>query len=73
MAAPSFSRGLAEIVLIVRDVFASAEFYRDVIGLTPETGPTETWAWSSAGFRDAGVRPDPVRLDESDFVLLLRS
>ena len=30
-------------------MFASAEFYRDVIGLTPETGPTETWAWFWVG------------------------
>ena len=31
-----FSVGLAEIVLIVNDVKASARFYRDVVGLTPE-------------------------------------
>ena len=32
-----FSTGLSEIVLIVKDVRASAYFYRKVVGLTPET------------------------------------
>ena len=49
MGAPRFSRGFAEIVLIVQDVPAAARFYRDVIGLTPETEPTETWAWFWVG------------------------
>jgi catechol 2,3-dioxygenase-like lactoylglutathione lyase family enzyme len=30
-----FSTGLAEIVLIVKDVPASTKFYREVVGLTP--------------------------------------
>ena len=41
--------GLAEIVLIVDDVPAAAQFYRDVVGLTPETEASETWAWFWAG------------------------
>jgi catechol 2,3-dioxygenase-like lactoylglutathione lyase family enzyme len=42
-------RGLSELVLIVADVPRSAAFYRDVVGLIPETGPTEEWAWFWAG------------------------
>jgi len=41
--------GLAEIVLIVTDVPAAARFYREVVGLTPETEATEAWAWFWAG------------------------
>jgi catechol 2,3-dioxygenase-like lactoylglutathione lyase family enzyme len=38
MTQPSrFSRGLSEIVLIVGDVLASARFYREVVGLVPDT------------------------------------
>jgi catechol-2,3-dioxygenase len=44
-----FSTGLAEIVLIVDDVPAAASFYRDVVGLEPESEPRETWAWFFAG------------------------
>ena len=44
-----FSVGLAEIVLIVNDVKASARFYRDVVGLTPESEPDDVWAWFWAG------------------------
>lgn len=44
-----FSVGLAEIVLIVNDVKASARFYRDVVGLTPESEPDDAWAWLWAG------------------------
>lgn len=44
-----FSIGLSEIVLIVKDVLASARFYRDVVGLTPETEADEAWAWFWAG------------------------
>ncbi len=45
----NFSTGLAEIVLIVKDVQASARFYREVVGLTPESEPDDTWAWFWAG------------------------
>ena len=44
-----FSRGLAEIVLIVKDVKASARFYREVVGLMPATEPDDEWAWFWAG------------------------
>jgi catechol 2,3-dioxygenase-like lactoylglutathione lyase family enzyme len=44
-----FSSGLSELVLIVKDVPASARFYRDVVGLSPETSAGEEWAWFWAG------------------------
>jgi catechol 2,3-dioxygenase-like lactoylglutathione lyase family enzyme len=44
-----FSVGLSEIVLIVQDVRASARFYRDVVGLVPETEADDEWAWFWAG------------------------
>src|SRR5438046_1809367 len=44
-----FTTGISEIVLIVKDVLASARFYRDVVGLTPETEADEAWAWFWAG------------------------
>jgi len=44
-----FSTGLSEIVLIVNDVQAAARFYRDVVGLTPETEADDAWAWFWAG------------------------
>jgi catechol-2,3-dioxygenase len=36
--------GLCELVLVVKDVRASAKFYREVLHLIPETEPTEDWA-----------------------------
>jgi len=44
-----FSQGLAEIVFIVADVPKAAAFYREVVGLIPETEATEDWAWFWAG------------------------
>jgi catechol 2,3-dioxygenase-like lactoylglutathione lyase family enzyme len=44
-----FSQGFAEIVLIVADVERAFAFYRDVVGLTPETEPANDWAWLWAG------------------------
>ena len=44
-----FSSGLSEIVLIVSDVPSAARFYRDVVGLQPETDADEGWAWFWAG------------------------
>lgn len=41
--------GLSELVLIVADVPASARFYRELVGLAPETEPTDSWAWFSCG------------------------
>lgn len=40
-----FSIGLSEIVLAVEDVRRSAAFYRDVMGLSPQTEPDDDWAW----------------------------
>jgi len=45
----SFSTGLAEIVLIVQDVRAAARFYREIVGLIPETEADDAWAWFWAG------------------------
>jgi catechol-2,3-dioxygenase len=44
-----FSTGLAEIVLIVKDVRVAARFYREVVGLLPETEADDQWAWFWAG------------------------
>ena len=44
-----FSRGLCELVLLVRDVQKSARFYREVVGLLPDTEANEEWAWFWAG------------------------
>lgn len=44
-----FSKGISEIVLIVRDVRAAARFYEEVVGLTPEQEADEEWAWFWAG------------------------
>jgi catechol-2,3-dioxygenase len=35
--------------LIVADVPSSARFYRDLVGLIPETEPSSAWAWFSCG------------------------
>ena len=37
--------GLAELVLVVRDVGVSVRFYRDLIGLELEREHNEDWAW----------------------------
>ena len=44
-----FTRGLSEIVLIVKDVQAAARFYCDVVGLIPENEANDQWAWFWAG------------------------
>lgn len=48
--------GLSEIVLRVRDVPRAARFYRDVVGLRPDTEPSETWAWLWTGSSGASPR-----------------
>lgn len=50
------SLGLAELVLIVKDVPASTRFYEDVVGLTLENEPSEEWAWFWAGKQGARQR-----------------
>jgi len=37
--------GFEEVILVVEDVLACAAFYRDVVGLTPESEASEEWAW----------------------------
>ncbi len=44
-----FSTGLAAVVLIVKDITVSARFYREVVGLVPETEKDDQWAWFWAG------------------------
>lgn len=50
------TNGLSEIVLIVEDVIAAARFYREVVGLIPETDANEAWAWFWAGESGRGQR-----------------
>lgn len=40
---------MAELVLVVDDVPASARFYRDVVRLAPATEPDDSWAWFWCG------------------------
>ncbi|MEX1143406.1 MAG: VOC family protein [Anaerolineales bacterium] len=42
-------QAISEIVFIVKDVRASANFYREVVGLLPDTEPDEAWAWFWVG------------------------
>jgi catechol-2,3-dioxygenase len=51
-----FATGISEMVLIVKDVLASARFYREVVGLTPHTEANEAWAWFWAGPPDKAQR-----------------
>lgn len=50
---------LAELVLLVDDVVASARFYREVVGLAPETEPDAEWAWFVIGTSE---RPQRIAL-----------
>jgi catechol 2,3-dioxygenase len=50
------SLGLTELVLIVEDVLASARFYEDIVGLTPESEASDEWAWFWAGKEGAPQR-----------------
>ncbi len=52
----TFSRGFAELVLVVDDVQASARFYRDVVGLAVEREADENWAWFWAGAPEQSQR-----------------
>jgi catechol 2,3-dioxygenase-like lactoylglutathione lyase family enzyme len=42
-------RGLSELILRVRDVERSVNFYRDVVGLAVERVPSPNWAWLWTG------------------------
>jgi catechol-2,3-dioxygenase len=75
----------AELVLIVEDVTASARFYREIVGLTPETEPNEDWAWFVLGtgeccqrialhkgpllFEEHSPHPDGARFGHVHFAL----
>ena len=69
MSENRFATGLAEIVLIVADVPAAAKFYRDVVGLTPETEANEAWAWFWAGESERAQR---VALHRGSLLLYAR-
>ncbi len=62
------SAGLAEIVLVVRNVRASAEFYREAVGLTPRREADDRWAWFWAGDPGApmslGLTTGPLLFEE---------
>ena len=63
-----FSKGLAEIVLVVDDVERSAHFYAEVVGLTPETPARDGWAWFWAGepgrMQRLALRKGPLLFEE---------
>lgn len=44
-----FSTGLAAVVLMVKDLTVSARFYREVVGLVPESEQDDQWSWFWAG------------------------
>ena len=48
--------GISEIVLIVKDVRASARFYQEVVGLEPMTEADDEWAWFWSGRPDHSAR-----------------
>jgi catechol 2,3-dioxygenase-like lactoylglutathione lyase family enzyme len=43
------ARGISEIILVVKSVARSVEFYRDVVGLIPDKLGNPTFAWFWAG------------------------
>jgi catechol 2,3-dioxygenase-like lactoylglutathione lyase family enzyme len=43
------ARGLSELILVVKSVARSVEFYRDVVGLLPDKLGNPTFAWFWAG------------------------
>src|SRR5437870_4415889 len=51
-----FTTGLAELVLIVEDVPRAATFYREVVGLDPESSTDNEWAWFFAGDENQAQR-----------------
>jgi catechol-2,3-dioxygenase len=56
VSARGFATGLAELVLVVEDVPRAADFYREVVGLEPESPAGEEWAWFFAGAPDRAQR-----------------
>lgn len=43
------ARGFSELILVVKSVARSVEFYRDVVGLVPDNLSHPTFAWFWAG------------------------
>jgi catechol-2,3-dioxygenase len=59
--------GFEEVILVVEDVRAVAAFYRDVVGLTPETETTDEWAWFRLAEEPAqrlGITTGPLLYEE---------
>jgi catechol 2,3-dioxygenase-like lactoylglutathione lyase family enzyme len=44
-----FSTGLAEVVFVVKDVQTAARFYREIVGLIPQSEADDEWAWFWVG------------------------
>lgn len=51
-----FSKGLSEIVLVVKDVKKAARFYREVVGLLLEREADDIWAWFWTGRPNSSQR-----------------
>jgi catechol 2,3-dioxygenase-like lactoylglutathione lyase family enzyme len=43
------ARGFSELILVVKSVARSVEFYRDIVGLIPDSVSNPTFAWFWAG------------------------
>ncbi len=52
----NISSGISEIVLIVENVKKSAAFYKDIVGLIPQTEITDKWAWFWSGEENTSSR-----------------
>jgi catechol 2,3-dioxygenase-like lactoylglutathione lyase family enzyme len=59
--------GFEEVILVARDVRACAAFYRDVVGLAPESEATDDWAWFRLAEEPAqrlGITTGPLLFEE---------
>ncbi len=63
-----FTTGMSEIVLVVEHVDGAARFYEEVVGLVPEKGADEEWAWFWAGVpgkaHQVALRKGPLLFEE---------
>ncbi|HZI89545.1 MAG TPA: VOC family protein, partial [Candidatus Polarisedimenticolia bacterium] len=50
------ARGISELILVVKSVARSVEFYRDVVGLLPDNLANPTFAWFWAGPKGVSQR-----------------
>ena len=57
--------GIAELVLVVKDVTRATAFYRDVVGLTLQREPSDAWAWFIMGPPD---RPQRLALHKGSLL-----